>query len=671
MSRYSFKVGEVMSIKGERFEILNLISRKVQARAVETGELKDWQASELLGLYEKGELQFTDLLSQPAGKGPETETIGRTLQDFPEEVRKKAMRKWKYLKAICPNGPIRLSRIALWSALKSLATEIEGKGNASPPSLRTFYRWHKTWIRTNMDIRALADRWDLRGRKPQMDYPSKLVEIIIEGIEKVYLTNQRESKQDLLKWILRKTQLVNRTLPPEGALPLVNARTLNKFLVQYDRYHILKARYGERYAKQSVKTFGMGAVTERPLQRVEIDHTPCDIQVVDGQTHLVLGRPWVTVAIDHYTRMVVGIHIAFRKPCADSVLRCLRHAIAPKSYVSERFPEIQGEWPCYGLIEEIWVDNGLEFHGQDIEAGCSELGINVNYCPSREPHNKGVVERFNRSFNHGLLHRLPGTTFSKYENRLQYDSDGQAVITLTQLEELIHLWIVDVYGCEFHRGIQAAPLQKWAEAVSKEKPELPRNLDALKVYLGQVERRSLNKNGIQAHELRYNSDALQAMRYRYGDIEVTVRIDPDDLGTIYVLDEERKVYVTAQCTLPGYAEGLTIEQHKLIRKKAKSDYKKTPYAARLLSAKDAIREKTASILAAFQKATTKPPKKRSVLKREERALLQNMHGSLKHVSTDTVDVVSDENHFDGDDWASDVQDFSVESRHPFQPTRNL
>lgn len=673
MSRYSFKAGEIITIKGERFKILNLVSRKVQARAVETGELKDWLGSELLSLYEKGELQFTDLFAQSYREASDFSSgaTGRTLQDFSEDVRKKAMRKWKYLKAICPNGPIRMSRRVLASTLNALAPEIEEGASARPPSMRTFYRWHRSWTRTNMDIRALADRWDLRGRKPHMDYPPKMVEIITQGIETVYLTSQRETKQDLIKWVNHRVQLVNRTLPEEAALPLVNARIVNKFLSQYDRYHILKARYGERYAKQSVKTFGKGAISERPLQRVEIDHTPCDIQVVDERTNLVLGRPWITVAIDHYTRMVVGLHIGFRKPCADSVLRCLRNAIAPKTYVSERFPEIQGEWPCYGLIEEIWVDNGLEFHGKAIEAACYELGIDVNYCPSREPHNKGVIERFNRTFNHGLLHRLPGTTFSKYENRLQYDSDGRAVLTLAELEELTHLWIIDVYGCEFHRGIQAAPLQKYAEAVAIDQPDLPKNLDALRVYLGQVERRQLNKNGIQANDLRYNSDSLQEMRHRYGDIEVTVRIDPDDLGAIYVLDEGNKAYVIAQCTLPVYADGLSVEQHRLILKKAKSDYKNTPYAARLLSAKDAIREKTASILARHQKPAEKPAKKRSALKRDERELLQSMHGSLTPVATAVGDFGRNEDLFSDEDWLNDVEDFSVESRHPYQPTQNF
>lgn len=667
MSRYSIKVGEVVVIHGERFEIVNIIGRKTQARVVSTGELRDWLTSDLLRLYEKGQLQFTDLLSQMAEPGPDMPpgSIGRTLQDFPERVRAKALRKWKYLKAISPEGHIRISRTALESTLKTLAPEIEGHAFAQPPSVRTFYRWHRIWVREQMDVRALIDRWDLRGRKPKMDYPERLVGIITVGIEKFYLTDQRQTKQELMKWIHYETVLANRTLPREEALPMVNIRTVNKFLNQYDRYHILKARYGERYARQSVRTFGSGPQTERPLQRVEVDHTPLDIQVIDERTQLVLGRPWITVMIDHYSRMVVGMHISFRGPSVDSVLRCLRNAIAPKGYVTERFPEIEGEWPCYGLIEELWCDNGLEFHGKALEATAQELGINVMYCPSREPHHKGTIERFNRTLNHGVLHRLPGTTFSHYDKRLQYNSDDKAVLPLSVLEEIIHRWLIDVYGCEFHRGIQAAPLQKWAEGIALSPPKLPPDITALKVYLSQSERRCLNKNGIQANELRYNSDALQDMRHRYGDIEVTMRIDPDDLAIVYVLDEKRKTYVMAQCIVPGYAEGLSVEQHKLIRKKAQVDYENTPYAGRLLSAKAAIREKTAAILAQHQKPGEPIVRKRAKLNREAREILQIMTSQ----STPELIVEATENQnrvlFLDDDWLTDVPDFTVENR-PFK-----
>lgn len=271
-----------------------------------------------------------------------------------------------------------------------------------------------------------------------------------------------------------------------------------------------------------------------------------------------------------------------------------------------------------------------------------------------------------------MLHRLPGTTFSQYDKRLQYNSDDQAVIPLSALEEIIHRWLIDVYGCEFHRGIQTAPLQKWAEGIANAPPKLPPDLNALKVYLGRTERRHLNKNGIQANDLHYNSDALQDMRCRNGDIEVTVRIDPDDVDVVYVLDEQRKTYVMAQCSLPGYAsEGMSVEMHKLIRKKARADYAKTPYAARLLSAKAAIRDMTAAIQAKHKKPGQAISKKHSKLGREAREVLQTMPRSVTPEPAVETSEALNMDLFLSDDWLTDVPDLMVEGRPFQQPSLNI
>ena len=664
MSRYSFKVGEIVEIDGERFEIVNLVGRKVQARAVESGELRDWLLTELQHLYAKGQLKFTDLLTHATASDPALPpgAIGRTLQDFPEEVREKAIRKWKYLKAICPEGRIAMSRTSLEASLKDLAPQIENRQTDRPPSSRTFYRWYRNWIKAHMDVRALIDRFDLRGRKPSESEPKQLVGIITEGIETFYLTDQRQSKQDLLDWIHHETSLVNRTLPPEEALPEVSMRTVNKFLAQYDRYHTLKARYGERYARQSVRTFGLSSLVSRLLQRVEIDHTPLDIQVVDDRTQMILGRPWITIMIDVYSRMVIGLFITFRKPSAESVLRCLKNAIAPKTYVKERFPDIEGEWPCFGLIEELWCDNGLEFHGKDIEAGAQELGIHVMYCPSRQPHFKGTIERFNRTLNEGLLHRLPGTTFARYDQRLEYKTDEKTVLPMSVLEEIIHRWVIDVYACDFHRALQTAPLEKWYEGIAKAPPKLPPDINALNVYLGQVDRRTLNRNGIQANGLHYNSDALQDMRHRYGDIQVTVRSNPDDLEHIHVLDEQRKFYVMAQCTMPEYARGLTVEQHALICRKAKEDYASLPYRQRVLAAKADIQKQVATLLAQFKKPGTPAAKTNAKLDREARELLKAHPGAISAAPVVSQPPQPSFDSFLDDEWFDDIPDLVVENR---------
>jgi len=44
-------------------------------------------------------------------------------------------------------------------------------------------------------------------------------------------------------------------------------------------------------------------VATRPLEVVQMDHTQVDVIVVDEQSRRPIGRPWITLAIDMFTRI--------------------------------------------------------------------------------------------------------------------------------------------------------------------------------------------------------------------------------------------------------------------------------------------------------------------------------------------------------------------------------
>lgn len=625
----------------------------MQLRAANDGALHEYSSLELLSLYERARLKVTVLSEIPAEEAGCSvhAPIERSLADFSEPIRNKAIRKWKYLTAICPDGRLGLSRNALRESLRICAEQIEP--GRRPPAVASFYGWRRRWVFGHMDIRALIDKWELRGRRPHADYPELLGQLITEGIETVYLTEQRESKVALRDWINARIRKANLGRPPEEAMPDVSMRLINRSLDQYEKYHVLKRRYGQRIAAQQLAMYGKGPECKRPLQRVEVDNTPLDVLVIDEATSLVLGRPWVTVMIDRYSRMVIGYHLSFRKPSVHSVLRCLHHAMLPKTYMREMYPEVKGAWPCFGLIELIACDNGLEFHAKALEAACADIGTHLVYCPPRSPHLKGVIERFLKTLNYNFLHLVPGTTYSTYAKRLDYDSVAKAVLTLGELQLGLHKWIVDVYGATFHRGMSAAPLQRWNEGVEIDPPELAPDPQRLKVYLGQVETRRLDKNGVQLNNLQYTSPELQRIRRDKKSLEVTVRYDPDDLGVVHVLDLERKEYVVASCTTPEVANGLSLEQHALLTKKAKEDYAALPLQEAMLSAKVELREFTERLL-----QTRIPPGQRKSRQSHMAKEMLRQNAEAPSVAADAIETpASAERDFSGYivSWLSDQE----------------
>lgn len=65
-----------------------------------------------------------------------------------------------------------------------------------------------------------------------------------------------------------------------------------------------------------------------PLDVIQIDHTPMDIILADDKTRQAIGRPWLTVAIDVYSRMICVItclwmlRLKFRLLCVLPIVCC-------------------------------------------------------------------------------------------------------------------------------------------------------------------------------------------------------------------------------------------------------------------------------------------------------------------------------------------------------------
>ena len=93
---------------------------------------------------------------------------------------------------------------------------------------------------------------------------------------------------------------------------------------------------------------------------MQIDHTPVDAIVVDEANRLPIGRPWLTLAVDVATRVVVGFYLSMEAPSSTSLALCLSQAILPKeSWLKSR--GLTCTWPVWGLPAAVHTDNGADF----------------------------------------------------------------------------------------------------------------------------------------------------------------------------------------------------------------------------------------------------------------------------------------------------------------------
>ncbi|MBV8672386.1 MAG: transposase family protein [Acidobacteriaceae bacterium] len=270
------------------------------------------------------------------------------------------------------------------------------------PSWGTVYAWKKKYLVSQNDIRALIDNNCRKGnRKPR--YPSQVIALCEQALAKKYLTRERATIQVAFEEALVKAQGENRLRPESMALPMPTRRLMARLIQKMPAFDKYAARFGREQARKEFRSMKGHRITNRPLERAEIDHTILDVFVLDDRTHLPLGRPYLSVCIDDFTRYVLGIYIGFQPPSFSSVAKCLKDCFRPKVKLREQYTDIQNDWAAHGVMRELVVDNGTEFHSHSLEEMCGALGIEIHYAPRQTPWFKGKVESFFRTMNNGLV----------------------------------------------------------------------------------------------------------------------------------------------------------------------------------------------------------------------------------------------------------------------------
>ncbi|WP_238845650.1 DDE-type integrase/transposase/recombinase [Nocardia terpenica] len=204
------------------------------------------------------------------------------------------------------------------------------------------------------------------------------------------------------------------------------------------------AREGQDATRSRRAAGGVVPPVTGVLERVQIDHTPPDVIVVDEHHRMPIGRPYVTATICEATKCVPGFVVTLEATSATSVGLCLAHMAIDKHAWLERI-SVAAVWPMSGKPHQLYVDNATEFKSEALRRGCDQHGIRIDYRPPGAPHYGGIVERLVGTMMQ-MLHELPGTIFSNTRERGDDDSDAKAVLTLAELQKWMALAVACYHG---------------------------------------------------------------------------------------------------------------------------------------------------------------------------------------------------------------------------------
>ena len=377
--------------------------------------------------------------------------------------------------------------------------------------------------------------------------------VITREIETFYLRPERPKLSQLIERIAQRCDAAGMRAP--------NWRTVHARVGALDAKLVAGKRQDVAALRDLLATPGELAAA-RPLDIVQIDHTPVDVMVVDAETRQGTTRPWLTLAIDVYTRMVVGYHLSLNEPSVISVGLCLLNAVFDKTALMADMG-LDVAWPTMGLPRAILVDNGPEFHGKPFLRGCEEHGVAVDWRPPGTPRYGGQIERLIGT-HMNALHVIDGSTGSSVADRQGRNAQERATLTMRELERWLVLEIAGKYHQKVHAALQRPPVALWRDLTGSIPMRLP--TDRLKFWVAFLpeERRQLRRDGIHLFGVRYWSPAL-AQDISQGARLLAVRYDPRDISRIFVRRPNGS-FVEARYRHLGYPPVSLWERNAAVRR---------------------------------------------------------------------------------------------------------
>jgi putative transposase len=265
----------------------------------------------------------------------------------------------------------------------------------------------------------------------------------------------------------------------------------------------------------------------------QADHTQLDLWVRDERNRP--AKPWLTAILDDYSRAVAGYRVSLAAPSALQTALALRDAIARKA---------DPHWHVCGIPATFYTDHGSDFTSRHMEQVAADLKMVLVFSTAGQPRGRGRIERFFQTVDQLFLGTLPG-----------YAPLGspptEPVLTLAELDERLHRFVVEEYHHRDHGETGLAPQARWeASGFLPRLPESPEHLDLLLLTVAKARR--VHRDGIHFQGLRYLDLTLAA----YVGEPVMIRYDPRDLAEIRVYHWERFLCRAVCPELAGTTIGL-------------------------------------------------------------------------------------------------------------------
>ncbi|MFT3895287.1 MAG: hypothetical protein QM730_26990 [Anaerolineales bacterium] len=543
--------------------------------------------SDLLRDLYAGELRF-EVFGKIAKRDPNVSIATKyTIADFDvllEKYRKEAYRRYELILPLLKLPPEERTRKTIEEYVKTLHEEsvtYEKTRKRGPvgtaKSRASIERYLRDFEESDYDICALSPYARPGAHKGRLLLAKEVEDIIQDVLNDCKNRPSKRRLEDIHLKVVHEISKNNRTRPKDLNLLLPSKATIVRRVNAYGSVSVLERRQTRAQLHKNDPSFG-GIKVSQIMQRVEIDNTDPDLIVVDEDDRLPIGRCVFQLGIDHFSGYPFGLDLSFEPPGYRSTMRCLKYGIMFKPDVQQLY-STKNPFLSYGKPDVLVTDNGSEYVNRSLNKGCQRLRIGLEQVPVKLPWLKAKAERFFRTVNTGLFQCLPGSTFAEMLEKAEYDPKKYSVISLSALEELIHVFLLDDYAISYHKGVKGIPAEIWQLKMHEGfVPANPPNREELDIALFQEDERTIQARGIEYENLFYQGDNIPVLREllkRAEKSSATIKVDPSNLGYLYILNPlGQGEWFKFHCIEPEYAIGLSLWKHRLICKNARQTYGK-------------------------------------------------------------------------------------------------
>ncbi len=467
--------------------------------------------------------------------------------------------------------------------------------------LRTIYDWSLQLDRAGGDPRAILPQFSDRGGRGKARL-AKVTQACLKLALNQLRTNDRLKLRPCLLEELTLNLLVQKVGGDQAPLINVSRSTASRALEkEFTPFQIMVRNKGRAYAERVYRHTYPRDRAERPLEVVEFDDKDSRVFLVDERTGLPFGRGFVTAGIDQATLVPMGFSVSERHRSTWSALCALTNSILPKDSNAPEFGAVTSPIEFMGKPAIALFDNATYNHVAEIDLAAYEMQITPAWAKPYTPTEKSCIEGFNGRMDRDFFGVQPGYAGAKGDRDGFDEGTASANMSTDEFVRRLMHWAYDDY-CNAPGEDGFTPRQRWHSQMRLVEPRFPVDVFRLKIAPTLRHSVALRPEGIRFTGLIYQNDRLKKLRKNLGaTAEIEFRYDPRDMSRAYVLDPvERQLFVVPSAQ-PEYTQGLTLYQHRLIRKMARQRRKLNPSIPDLLQTREELRQLVAQTLLSRKK----------------------------------------------------------------------